>query len=86
MKAADQIELVARQATGELAAISRAFTATQRQLAGDLATHRGMHDDAEVRLRADLTLAAEMSEVSTPQIMLPADMAQASPHHRRDNA
>ena len=82
MNSADQIESIARATTDRLAAISRTFSAKQQQLIEEQTRERASRPDDDTKIREELRLAADLAEVSTPRIMLPADMAQASPHHR----
>ncbi|MFT4127173.1 MAG: hypothetical protein QM662_13225 [Gordonia sp. (in: high G+C Gram-positive bacteria)] len=82
MKAADQIESLARETTTALAAASREFTATLRRLAAEVDDHCRTHDEV-AGLRADLESAAAAADHPTPRILLPADLADASPHRRR---
>lgn len=81
MNTAEQIEFLARQGTDRLGVLSREFTAAQDRLAGDLTAHRQQRHDADAHLRDELAAQADAVDSATPRIMLPADQAQASPHH-----
>ncbi|MDL9938322.1 hypothetical protein QSJ18_16340 [Gordonia sp. ABSL1-1] len=85
MNPADQIEAVARMATAHVAAASRKLSGIQRDLADALAAHRAAHVGADDRLCARLQAQAD-AEDNLPGILLPADMAQGSPHLSRRNA
>lgn len=80
MNPADQIEAVARATTAAVAAASREFTATQRRLSGQLDADRAARRNDVEQLRADLESAADAADNATPRILLPADVAEASPH------
>lgn len=79
MNLADQIEAVARAATAEVAAASRAFSLTRRDLSDALRAHQASTPDAVARARADLEDDADAVD-ATPGILLPADRAETSPH------
>ncbi|WLP91621.1 hypothetical protein [Gordonia sp. NB41Y] len=83
MNTADQIEQIARATTTRLAEASREFSAVQRRLSGVADQHRQATADATARLRADLEVAADACDSPTPRILLPADVAEASPHRGR---
>lgn len=80
MNLADQIEALARAATNDVAAASQRFSTRQRDLEATMSEHRrhAVVSDRE-RLRADLEDAADAAD-ATPMIMLPADIADATPH------
>ena len=80
MNLADQIEAMARTATAGVAEASHVFSAQQRDLglAMDAHRHNAVQSDTQ-RLRDDLENAADAAD-ATPGIMLPADVADASPH------
>ncbi|MGC4962248.1 hypothetical protein ACPXCG_01070 [Gordonia sp. DT218] len=80
MNLADQIEAVARRATAEVVAASHAYAATQRRLASDLADFRSASAAPDQRLREKLQTDADIADTATPRILLPADVAEASPH------
>lgn len=81
MNLADQIEAIARRATAHVTAASNAFSDTQRRLTAELAEHREDNDPRE-RLREGLRREADAADVDTPRLLLPADVAEASPHRR----
>ncbi|MBD0861999.1 hypothetical protein IA539_12355 [Gordonia sp. zg691] len=86
MNLADQIEALARNATADVAEASRRFSAAQRDLALAMTEHRRNAVQSETdRLREDLENTADAAD-AVPGIMLPADMADASPHLRPPNA
>ncbi|MCZ4578126.1 hypothetical protein O4158_03235 [Gordonia amicalis] len=86
MSLADQIEALARSATAEVADASRRFSAAQRDLELAMAEHRRTAVQSETeRLRAELEHEADAAD-ALPGIMLPADMADASPHLPPPNA
>ncbi|WP_238422080.1 hypothetical protein [Gordonia sp. 'Campus'] len=80
MNLADQIEALARSATADVAGASHRFSARQRDLDLAMADHlrNSVRSETE-RLREELENAAEAAD-ATPGIMLPADVADASPH------
>lgn len=84
MNAADQIESLTRQTVGRLTAASRAFSEIQQQVAADLDDHRRARQGEVQQLRADLESAADARDSATPRILLPADVADASPHRTTD--
>ncbi|GAA1481701.1 hypothetical protein GCM10009624_21410 [Gordonia sinesedis] len=79
MNLADQIDAVARSTIDQLAAASRAFSAEQLRLGREF-DERAATGRTDRQLRADLETAADAADSATPRIMLPADMAGASPH------
>ena len=80
MNLADQIEAISRDATREVVGASRMYSATQRRLAAEFAEHTEATQSAQLRLRRQLEIDADIADVATPRIMLPADVAEASPH------
>ncbi|AZG44956.1 hypothetical protein [Gordonia insulae] len=78
MNLADQIEAIARRATAQVIAASHTYSDVQRRLAAELAEHRHS-TDPDVRLREKLRQEADVAD-APPRIMLPADVAEASPH------
>ncbi|MDY6807663.1 hypothetical protein GIY30_16950 [Gordonia sp. HNM0687] len=80
MNLADQIDAIARRATARVVAASNEFSATQRGLVAELAEHRAAVATPGERLRGELHREAEVAEVATPRILLPADRAESSPH------
>ncbi|ATD70243.1 hypothetical protein M0655_22170 [Gordonia amicalis] len=86
MSLADQIEALARSATAEVADASHRFSAAQRDLEIAMTDHRRTAEQsAAQRLRAELEREANAAD-ALPGIMLPADMADASPHLPPPNA
>ncbi|AZZ82956.1 MULTISPECIES: hypothetical protein [Gordonia] len=86
MSLADQIEALARSATAEVADASHRFSAAQRDLDLAMTEHRRTAAQSETdRLRAQLEHEADAAD-ALPGIMLPADMADASPHLPPPNA
>ncbi|MGW0037111.1 hypothetical protein [Gordonia sp. NPDC003376] len=83
MNAADQIEQIARAAITGLATASREFSAVQRRLSEVADHHRQATADVTAQLRADLETVADACDSPTPRILLPADVAEASPHRGR---
>ncbi|MEO9328341.1 hypothetical protein [Gordonia aurantiaca] len=80
MNLADQIEALARSATAQVADASHRFTAAQRDLAQAMADHRRtMLRSRTEMLREELEHDADAAG-TVPSIMLPADIADASPH------
>lgn len=80
MNLADQIEALARSSTAGVAEASHLFSARQRDLELAMDDHRRHAVRSETqRLRDDLESAADAAD-ATPGIMLPADVADASPH------
>ena len=80
MNLADQIEALARSATAAVADASHRFSAAQRDLGHAMTDHRRAAVPSETeRLREALEHEAEAAD-ALPGIMLPADMADASPH------
>ncbi|MEY1676322.1 hypothetical protein CYJ73_04045 [Gordonia terrae] len=80
MNLADQIEAMARTATAGVAEASHLFSAQQRDLELAMADHRRNAVRSETqRLRDDLENDADAAD-ATPGILLPADVADASPH------
>ena len=80
MNLADQIDAISRTATGEVVEASRAYSATQRRLAEEYAEHEEAVASVQRRLRHQLEVDAEIADNATPRILLPADVAEASPH------
>ncbi|RPA12160.1 hypothetical protein [Gordonia sp. OPL2] len=80
MNLADQIEAIARRATAHVTAASNAFSETQRRLVAELGDHRDENADPRERLREGLRREADAADVDTPRLLLPADVAEASPH------
>jgi len=77
---ADQIEALARSATAQVADASHRFTGAQRDLAATMAEHRRTAPRSRTELlREDLEHQADAAD-ALPSIMLPADVADASPH------
>jgi len=74
----DQIEQVARAATAEVAAASRTFSLAQQDLAKEYAAQRSSDVGAQA-VRAGLEEQADAAD-ALPGIMLPADVADSSPH------
>ncbi|MGV9858183.1 hypothetical protein ACWDTD_05985 [Gordonia sp. NPDC003425] len=83
MNLADQIEGITRDATDRVAAASRAFSLAQAELTERASTER-RDASAAARLRAELLDDADAADAATPRIMLPADVAEASPHRHPD--
>lgn len=79
MNLADQIEAVARDTIDRVAAASREFSAEQMRLGHEF-DELSVATRTDRRMRADLETAADAADSATPRIMLPADMAGASPH------
>ena len=80
MNLADQIEALARTATPAVAEASHVFSARQRDLELAMDEHRRNAVRSETQqLRDELENAADAAD-ATPGIMLPADVADASPH------
>lgn len=80
MNLADQIESISRRAVGDVVDASRTYSETQRRLAGEYAEHLDATASAQQRLRHQLEVEADIADNATPRIMLPADVAEASPH------
>ena len=79
MSLADQIDAIARGATESIVGASREFTATQAQLARTLAEHRRRSGTQTARMRDQLVDDADEAD-GVPRLLLPADLADASPH------
>ncbi|WP_055474862.1 hypothetical protein [Gordonia sp. HS-NH1] len=80
MNLADQIEALARSCTAAVAEASHRFSARQRDLELAMDDHRRTAVRSETQqMRDDLENAADAAD-ATPGIMLPADVADASPH------
>ncbi len=80
MNAAEQIEHLTRSTIGSLTAASREFSETQQVLVARLDDHLLAHRTEVSQLRTDLQTAADAADNATPRILLPADIAEASPH------
>ncbi|MEE3848897.1 hypothetical protein VZC37_01030 [Gordonia sp. LSe1-13] len=80
MNLADQIEAIARRATARVVAASNDFSTAQRGLAAEVAEHRASVATPDQRMRDQLRRDADVADCATPRILLPADMAEASPH------
>ncbi|MGC4934186.1 hypothetical protein ACLQ3C_10935 [Gordonia sp. DT30] len=85
MNAAEQIEHLARGTVGRLTMASRAYSALQQGLMADLDDHHRTHRTEVQQLRTDLETAADACDNATPRILLPADVAEASPHVTTSN-
>ncbi|MFW0796129.1 hypothetical protein AAFP30_20115 [Gordonia sp. CPCC 205515] len=88
MNLADQIEAIARAATTQVVDASNEFSTTQRRLAQELAEHQAGERPADQPddlddLRSRLDDEADRADSVTPRILLPADMAEGSPHETR---
>lgn len=79
MSLADQIDAIARGATESIVVASREFTATQAGLATALAEHRRRSGTQTARMREQLVDDADEAD-ALPRVLLPADLAEASPH------
>lgn len=86
MNPADQIDAITRRATGAVLAGAHDYSTRRRELTALLlaGTDTGQ-DPSETAVEAEsvhdrLTRAAELAGNATPQILLPADVAQGSPH------
>ncbi|MFT4044080.1 MAG: hypothetical protein QM673_13050 [Gordonia sp. (in: high G+C Gram-positive bacteria)] len=86
MNLADQIEAISRAATERVVGAARDFSAAQARLGAQLADHRRAAATSADQLRAELLDDAQVGGNRTPRIMLPADIAEASPHRPADTA
>lgn len=78
MTLSDQIDEVTRRGLGDIVAATQRYIAEQDRLRAALAEHAA--DAPEQRLRADLEQRAQAADSPTPRLLLPAQMAHASPH------
>ncbi|GAB35287.1 hypothetical protein [Gordonia otitidis] len=79
MTIADQIDALARAATESIVGASREFSATQTDLASACAEHRSRPGSPSTLAREQLVIDADEAD-ALPRVLLPADMAEASPH------